>query len=159
MSNLDKLKELANTVDFWGSTTGWQPEDLHETIQFALKQAERMEAAVEHVPVWGQARFKGGDWSPCSAEHAAMVMASPEEWGDYECRYLYTTPPASILAPDGWVKCSERMPDDDTLCLGCDVDDVMWTLHFDDGQFMADIGNLASEITHWMPLPAAPGES
>lgn len=52
-------------------------------------------------PVWGQARFKGGDWASCSAEHAAMVMAKPEEWGNYECRYLYTTPPAPS-APDGW---------------------------------------------------------
>jgi hypothetical protein len=64
---------------------------------------------------------------------------------------LYTTP------PDGWIKCSERMPDDDTLCLGCDLDGVMWTLHFDEGQLMPDIGELSSAITHWMPLPAAPG--
>ena len=46
-------------------------------------------------PVWGQARFKGDEWSSCSAEHAAIVMANPEEWDDYECRYLYTIPQAA----------------------------------------------------------------
>lgn len=74
----------------------------------------------------------------------------------YDLTPLYTAPPAPS-APDFWVKCSERMPDDDTLCLGCDLDGVMWTLHFDEGQLMPDIGELSSAITHWMPLPAAPG--
>lgn len=55
----------------------------------------------QQSPVWGQARFKGGEWSSCTAEHAAMVMASPDEWAGYECRYLYATPPAASV-PDGW---------------------------------------------------------
>jgi hypothetical protein len=145
--NRERLVQLAdeNTI----CKVSWD-----ERIEMSRALLEVMDA--NPAPVWGQARFKGGDWASCSAEHAAMVMANPEEWGDYECRYLYTTPPAST-PPDGWIKCSERMPDDDTLCLGCDLDGVMWTLHFDEGQLMPDIGELSSAITHWMPLPAAPG--
>ncbi len=86
-------------------------QDLIDSLEngIGLSFAEEREACrallavmdANLAPVWGQARFKGGNWTSCSAEHAAMVMANPEEWGDYECRYLYTTPPAPS-APDGW---------------------------------------------------------
>jgi hypothetical protein len=55
MSDLNKLKELANTVDFWGSASGWQPDELHETIHFALKQAERLEVAEAELSRRGEA--------------------------------------------------------------------------------------------------------
>lgn len=61
---------------------------------------------------------------------------------------------------DGWVKCSERMPEDAQWCL----------VYTDYGQFAqcwshnTNRGWLGDEIsipnidaTHWMPLPAAPG--
>ncbi|HDL7020382.1 TPA: DUF551 domain-containing protein, partial [Yersinia enterocolitica] len=57
----------------------------------------------------------------------------------------------------GWIKCSDQMPEDDTLCLGVDECGVIWTMHFDDGEFRADTGDVDDlEISHWMPLPAAP---
>jgi hypothetical protein len=83
------------------------------------------------------------DASKCKDDHGGEVVE------------LFAYPPAPS-APDGWIKCSDRMPNDDTLYLGCDFDGVMWTLHFDEGQLMPDIGNLTSEITHWMELPLAP---
>ncbi|HEB2010585.1 TPA: DUF551 domain-containing protein, partial [Yersinia enterocolitica] len=52
---------------------------------------------------------------------------------------------------------SDQMPEDDTLCLGVDECGVIWTMHFDDGEFRADTGDVDDlEISHWMPLPAAP---
>lgn len=73
--------------------------------------------------------------------------------------------------PDGWVACSERMPDDeeDVLCFGQygdnDIDEERY-------QFMGwlsskgikrvwrvsdgDSQNRRARVTHWMPLPAAP---
>lgn len=71
----------------------------------------------QQSPVRGQARFKGGEWSSCTAEHAAMVMASPDEWAGYECRYLYATPPAAsvptamqplYIAGDGRIRFKEN---------------------------------------------------
>jgi len=61
---------------------------------------------------------------------------------------------------DGWVKCSERMPVDgkEVLCAykGSGQGVHIWHgHHWDEGDFDSSIfGNL---ITHWMPLPAAPG--
>lgn len=77
----------------------------------------------------------------------------------------------SPVVPDGWVACSERMPDDeeDVLCFGQygdnDIDEERY-------QFMGwlsskgikrvwrvsdgDSQNRRARVTHWMPLPAAP---
>lgn len=54
------------------------------------------------VPVGGQSRFKGEkDWQWCSAEHVAMVLATPSEWQNYEVRYVYAHPaegaPAQVV--------------------------------------------------------------
>ncbi|EOV1698224.1 TPA: DUF551 domain-containing protein [Yersinia enterocolitica] len=70
-------------------------------------------------------------------------------------RIVYTTP--QLNSQQGWIKCSDQMPEDDTLCLGVDECGVIWTMHFDDGEFRADTGDVDDlEISHWMPLPAAP---
>ncbi|OWF79176.1 hypothetical protein B4900_10910 [Yersinia rohdei] len=61
------------------------------------------------------------------------------------------------IIPQGWINCSDRMPEDDTLCLGVDECGVIWTMHFDDGEFRADTGDVDDlKISHWMPLPDAP---
>ncbi|CRY10809.1 DUF551 domain-containing protein [Yersinia enterocolitica] len=71
---------------------------------------------------------------------------------------LYTTPQFnSPEIPEGWIKCSDRMPEDDTLCLGVDEIGVIWTMHFDDGEWRADTGHVDDlKISHWMPLPDSP---
>ena len=49
------------------------------------------------VPVGGQSRFKGEkDWQWCSAEHVAMVLATPSEWQNYEVRYVYAHPAEGV---------------------------------------------------------------
>lgn len=130
---------------------------------------ERLEEVVSHIHVAGGMRLP--EIQEMARALLAVMDAKPIGYFRDDARAVfrvwptksddcsvpvYTTPPAPS-APDGWIKCSDRMPDDDTLCLGCDLDGVMWTLHFDEGQLMPDIGELSSAITHWMPLPAAPG--
>lgn len=69
----------------------------------------------------------------------------------------------------GWIKCSERMPDEDTYAVIADIDHgeiysavAAWFIH---GRFAVMEGLSASNydggaiieinmpITHWMPLP------
>lgn len=65
----------------------------------------------------------------------------------------------SPVIPDGWVACSERMPEDRESVL-------LWDIDLDDacsGHYSHQTGNfyqagmiIDNEITHWMPLPATP---
>lgn len=82
---------------------------------------------------------------------------------------IYAAPTAPVLrVPDGWVKCSERMPELDTKVLllftqydnhiedgfiGDEGDDVGWYHYLYDGDA------LQSNPTHWMPLPSLPEAS
>jgi hypothetical protein len=73
------------------------------------------------------------------------------------CRAAMLQAGNSPVTPDGWIPVSERMPDDDTLCIAIDDIGVVWTAIFEDGNLMSDIGGYPDlDFTHWMPLPAAP---
>lgn len=58
--------------------------------------------------------------------------------------------------PDGWIKCSERMPGRDGGYLTWDGRNVSNTPFFF-GSWQAN-QFIARNITHWMPLPAASGK-
>ncbi|HBA6602928.1 TPA: DUF551 domain-containing protein [Escherichia coli] len=80
---------------------------------------------------------------------------------------LYAAPSAPVI-PDGWISCSERMPNDKQYvwCWGksygwteCntfegyyDWSRNKWWAVTDDGE------EPASKVTHWMPLPEPPQE-
>ena len=56
-----------------------------------------------------------------------------------------------------WIPVTERLPEEDTVCLGIDVTGVGWTLHYEDGEFEPDVMTASFPgITHWMPLPEPP---
>ncbi|EJC4294092.1 DUF551 domain-containing protein [Escherichia coli] len=81
---------------------------------------------------------------------------------------LYAAPSAPVI-PDGWISCSERMPDDKQYvwCWGksygwteCDTFEGYydwsrnkWWAVTDDGE------EPASKVTHWMPLPEPPEQN
>lgn len=58
--------------------------------------------------------------------------------------------------PDGWIKCSQRMPGRDGGYLTWDGRNVSNTPFFF-GSWQAN-QFIARNITHWMPLPSAPGK-
>ncbi|WP_241186691.1 hypothetical protein [Klebsiella michiganensis] len=62
-------------------------EEIRELACMAL-------TALDSEPVAGEARFKEEHprWTPCTAEHVSMVLANPEDWPNYEVRYLYAAP-------------------------------------------------------------------
>ncbi|ELZ4048421.1 DUF551 domain-containing protein [Yersinia enterocolitica] len=95
------------------------------------------------------AHISGMQLAGFSRAYRDMLAAAPEPQNQQQ------NIPENI--PQGWIKCSDQMPEDDTLCLGVDECGVIWTMHFDDGEFRADTGDVDDlEISHWMPLPAAP---
>lgn len=59
--------------------------------------------------------------------------------------------------PEGWVACSERMPEGMTdvhISNGHDVGQGWWD--GDTWQTQHDYYSVPGDVTHWMPLPAAP---
>lgn len=74
---------------------------------------------------------------------------------------LCTTPQPAHTEQDGWIKCSERMPDskNDVQLFCSDTREQFVGFHRGNGMFqffnMNDVIG-ECEPTHWMPLPAAP---
>ncbi|EJL4255085.1 DUF551 domain-containing protein [Shigella flexneri] len=64
------------------------------------------------------------------------------------------------VTPDGWISCSERMPDNNHDVLFFDVWGYIrigWFSADDRSWFTSDDG-CCMEVTHWMPLPEPPKE-
>lgn len=89
-----------------------------------------------------------------------MMMAAMWEGWQGRAAMLQGAEPVSNLdeLPDGWVACSERMPEQFVEVLVCTEDGSRYvaalnqSMNWDDGDFFDDI----QYVTHWMPLPAAP---
>ncbi|QLX30687.1 DUF551 domain-containing protein [Escherichia marmotae] len=69
------------------------------------------------------------------------------------------------VTPDGWISCSERMPNDGQhVIILCDGAFVLYA-QYRDGEFFDIVRNgeeffetQSRNVTHWMPLPEAPQE-
>ncbi|MFL4153017.1 DUF551 domain-containing protein [Escherichia coli] len=71
----------------------------------------------------------------------------------------------SPVTPDGWISCSEQMPDDGQhVIILCDGAFVLYA-QYRDGEFFDVVRNgeeffetQSRNVTHWMPLPEPPQE-
>ncbi|EFA5096629.1 DUF551 domain-containing protein [Escherichia coli] len=78
---------------------------------------------------------------------------------------LYTAQPAPVT-PDGWISCSDRMPDDGQhVIILCDGAFVLYA-QYRDSEFFDVVRNgeeffetQSRNVTHWMPLPEPPKEA
>ncbi|EPI2538468.1 DUF551 domain-containing protein [Escherichia coli] len=70
------------------------------------------------------------------------------------------------VTPDGWISCSQRMPDDGQhVIILCDGAFVLYA-QYRDGEFFDVVRNgeeffetQSRNVTHWMPLPEPPQEA
>lgn len=71
------------------------------------------------------------------------------------------------VIPDGWISCSERMPDDTKMLLAFSQGQIVaaywnWVVSPIDYKkyraFTYLSGNILDDVTHWMPLPEPPQE-
>nr|EKJ2781071.1 DUF551 domain-containing protein [Escherichia coli] len=74
---------------------------------------------------------------------------------------LYTAKPVPVT-PDGWISCSERMPNEEDVLVYCsDTKEQMVGFHKGKGLFQFFYMNGVEgvcEPSHWMPLPEPPQE-
>ncbi|HGC5212975.1 TPA: DUF551 domain-containing protein [Escherichia coli] len=94
-------------------------------------------------------------------EHLVFAESSVKQWGGRVVP-LYTAQPVPVT-PDGWISCSERMPDDGQhVIILCDGAFVLYA-QYRDGEFFDVVRNgeeffetQSRNVTHWMPLPEPP---
>lgn len=89
-----------------------------------------------------------------SFEHGKAVG-----WNAYRAAMLQGADGNSPVIPDGWVACSERMPEGMTdvhISNGHDIGQGWWD--GDTWQTQHDYYSVPGDVTHWMPLPNPPKE-
>ncbi|MXF21665.1 ead/Ea22-like family protein [Escherichia coli] len=98
-------------------------------------------------------------WNAC---RAAMLHSAEPVSQAYKLNALDGNSP---VTPDGWISCSERMPDDGQhVIILCDGAFVLYA-QYRDGEFFDVVRNgeeffetQSRNVTHWMPLPEPPQE-
>ena len=101
-------------------------------------------------------------WNAC---RAAMLHSAEPVSQTYKLNELSGNSP---VTPDGWISCSERMPNDKQYvwCWGksygwteCDTFEGYYDWSRNKWWAITDDGEKpASKVTHWMPLPEPPQE-
>ena len=148
-------------------------DDYQGNILAALRIAL---ASLEAEPVAWKATFMqiDNEYNTFTALYSDKAEAErwvrPHEIGDFraEITPLYTAKPVPVI-PDGWISCSERMPEKNQ--------NVLISVNFDSslveplicsarytgstfrrGEATIKPGNGIEQATHWMPLPEPPQE-
>ncbi|BDV83896.1 DUF551 domain-containing protein [Escherichia coli] len=107
-------------------------------------------------------------WNAC---RAAMLQAGNfrENKGSStnNFREISETSTNYPVTPDGWISCSERMPEDTKMLLAFSQGEIVaaywnWVVNPIDYKkyraFTYLSGNILDDVTHWMPLPEPPQE-
>ncbi|HAV1944152.1 TPA: DUF551 domain-containing protein [Enterobacter hormaechei subsp. steigerwaltii] len=131
-----------------------QPQNQQQNIPENIPVNTPCKEAPEHI--WLQT---AGVW-PENGEFSELTWCSDNQHPD-DTLYVRAdvVPGNSPVIPDGWVACSERMPETYVNVLLTDEhDDVcIGQLEFDGDVYFYVAGYPNRyKATHWMPLPAAP---
>ncbi|EFM1455108.1 DUF550 domain-containing protein [Escherichia coli] len=135
-----------------------EPEDLSEwaDMQFLLWDAQR--------------RAGISDAEITAAMEDKLKINMERQWPepkDGEPRLHIKEPGNSPVIPDGWISCSDRMPEDTKMLLAFSQGEIVaaywnWVVNPIDYKkyraFTYLSGNILDDVTHWMPLPKPPQE-
>ncbi|EFA6173851.1 DUF551 domain-containing protein [Escherichia coli] len=97
-------------------------------------------------------------------KYASQLAAEPIAPNDVREQ---TAIPQVPVTPDGWISCSERMPEDTKMLLAFSQGEIVaaywnWVVNPIDYKkyraFTYLSGNILDGVTHWMPLPEPPQE-
>ncbi|RTO81523.1 DUF551 domain-containing protein [Enterobacter hormaechei] len=157
-SNLDYLKS-GSDADVWPASRAEMGDVLlyrsatpaPVSVPAAMEMDDDFDSAFEHGKAVGwnayrAAMLQGADGNAPAhfRSRPAQSSLSPAQGGN------------SPVIPDGWVACSELMPEQFKAILAFNEYGEVWSGAYDRyWNFYCD-NLLVEHVTHWMPLPAAP---
>ncbi|TDN60781.1 DUF551 domain-containing protein [Scandinavium goeteborgense] len=132
---------------------------LYQHAEYAPQPAPAVEAVPEKLSrelfeKWCPVNIERNKWHP---EYYAHYPAT-QQWNAWEaCRAAMQQPVCNRDELTGWIKCSERMPEDSQWC-AVNTDYGYYVQCWSEGQgWLGDEVSIPNyDVTHWMPLPAAP---
>ena len=143
-----------------------------EALEAAAEPDDLSEWADMQFLLWDAQRRAGiSDAEITAAMEDKLKINMERQWPepkDGEPRLHIKEPGNSPVIPDGWISCSERMPNDKQYvwCWGksygwteCDTFEGYYDCSRNKWWAVTDNGEEpASKVTHWMPLPEPPQE-
>ncbi|HCN1839481.1 TPA: DUF551 domain-containing protein [Escherichia coli] len=145
----------------------WQlvPKKITLEMECALSKADSYEigwlwalAAAPKYEVQNAKRVQNA----LNSCRAAMLHGAEPVSQTYKLNELAGNSP---VIPDGWISCSERMPEDTKMLLAFSQGEIVaaywnWVVNPIDYKkyraFTYLSGNILDDVTHWMPLPEPP---
>ena len=152
-------KERLLTIRQWRETYGpgsnvvLPAEEAEELARIALASL----TAEPVVYMWDSERKDIDAPGYYRTEHLVFAESSVKQWGGRVVP-LYTAQPVPVT-PDGWISCSERMPNDAQRCVvNTEYGYYVQCRSEGQGWLGDDISIPECDVINWMPLPEPPQE-
>ena len=152
-------KERLRTIRQWRETYGpgsnvvLPAEEAEELARIALASL----TAEPVVYMWDSERKDIDAPGYYRTEHLVFAESSVKQWGGRVVP-LYTAQPVPVT-PDGWISCSERMPNDAQWCVvNTEYGYYVQCRSEGQGWLGDDISIPECDVINWMPLPEPPQE-
>ncbi|ENZ3017711.1 DUF551 domain-containing protein [Escherichia coli] len=152
-------KERLLTIRQWretyepGSNVVLPAEEAEELARIALASL----TAEPVVYMWDSERKDIDAPGYYRTEHLVFAESSVKQWGGRVVP-LYTAQPVPVT-PDGWISCSERMPNDAQWCVvNTEYGYYVQCRSEGQGWLGDDISIPECDVINWMPLPEPPQE-
>ncbi|EOT9978499.1 dATP/dGTP pyrophosphohydrolase domain-containing protein [Escherichia coli] len=137
-----------------------------EALEAAAEPDDLSEWADMQFLLWDAQRRAGiSDAEITAAMEDKLKINMERQWPepkDGEPRLHIKEPGNSPVTPDGWISCSDRMPNEEDVLVYCsDTKEQMVGFHKGKGLFQFFYMNGVEgvcEPSHWMPLPEPPQE-
>lgn len=140
-----------------------------EALEAAAEPDDLSEWADMQFLLWDAQRRAGiSDAEITAAMEDKLKINMERQWPepkDGEPRLHIKEPGNYPVTPDGWIGCSDRMPEDTKMLLAFSQGEIVaaywnWVVNPIDYKkyraFTYLSGNILDDVTHWMPLPEPP---
>ncbi|EDY6762540.1 DUF551 domain-containing protein [Salmonella enterica] len=156
------LEEAEKTRDFWNKKWIIRPYFYSAAPAPVVPEKMNFSTACNFVQINGMAKEDRATlamraWNAC---RTAMLQGAEPVSQTYKLNELSGNSP---VTPDGWISCSEQMPDEigRYWCYVEEQNDLgkshyQWNCSWNGDKWGSEM--MSGKVTHWMPLPEPPQE-